>query len=219
LFLTNEIGGFRQQNKKEMRFLPNKHLLLNSVWVALFCLVSCKQEAPKAKVAINTFSMRVNGQEWTPFQDKNDPCSSTYSGSYATNLMRSGEIIPFYTIYAYRDPQGKADAYSENLLRMRVMNVTKPGTYLLDGTYKEDFDSYIIFQLPQGRYVNDPRRKPFIIRVDQITTRKGATIPGIKGSFEGILYNENNPLDSLFIEKGAFAFDIMGAGSKYHCGY
>gem|GEM_PF-3378208 len=54
--------------------------------------------------------MEVNGEKWTPFQDKNDPCSSTYSGSYATNLMTSGEIIPFYTVRAYRDPQGTQQA-------------------------------------------------------------------------------------------------------------
>jgi hypothetical protein len=196
-----------------MTFLSNKHLLLNSVWIALFCLLSCKQEAPKAKVAINTFSMKVNGQEWTPFQDKNDPCRSTYSGSYAT----LSEIIPFYTVYAYRDPQGRADAYSENLLRMRVMNVTKPGTYLLDGTYKEDFDSYIIFQLPQGRYVNDPARSPFMINVQEIIPIKGFISTGIKGTFEGILYKEGDPSDSLVIEKGTFVFNVVN--SNRHCGY
>jgi hypothetical protein len=188
-----------------MTFSPNKPLLLHSVWIALFCLVSCKPEEPKAKVAINTFSMRVNDQQWTPFQEKDNPCSSTYSGSNATISMRSGEIIPFYTVYAYRDPQGRADADSENLLRMRVMNVTRPGTYLLDGTYKEDFDSYLMFQMQKPnfqRYVNDPARSPFVINVQEIIPIKGSPTKGIKGSFSGILYNENNPSDSLIIEKG-----------------
>jgi len=203
-----------------MTFLPNKYLLLNSVWVALFCLFSCKQEAPKAKVSLNTFSMKVNGELWTPFQDKDNPCRSTYSGSYATATMRSGEIIPFYTVYAYRDPQGRVGVDSENLLRMRVMNVTKPGTYLLDGTYKEDFDSYLIFvtQKPKyGRYVNDPARSPFVINVQDIIPIKGSISTGIRGTFAGILYKEGDPSDSLLIAKGTFVFNIVNFGD--HCGY
>jgi hypothetical protein len=203
-----------------MTYLPNKHLLLHSVWIALFCLVSCKQEAPKAKASINTFSMRVNDQQWTPFQQKDDPCSSTYSGSYATISMMSGEIIPFYTVRAYRDPQGKADADSENLLRMRVMNVTRPSTYLLDGTYKEDFDSYLMFQMQKPnfrRYVNDPARSPFVVNVQEFIPIKGSPTKGIKGSFSGILYNEKDPSDVLVIEKGTFVFGVVNFGD--HCGF
>ena len=206
---------FQQSNKQAMRFLPNKPLPLHSVWVALFCLLSCKQEAPKAKVSINTFSMQVNGEKWTPFQDKNDPCSSTYIGTYST----LSEIIPFYTVYAYRDPQGRADADSENLLRMRVMNVTRPGTYLLNGTYKEDFDSYLMFQMQKPnfrRYVNDPARSPFVVNVQEFIPIKGSPTKGIKGSFSGILYNEKDPSDSLIIEKGTFVFNVVN--SSRHCG-
>jgi len=202
-----------------MTFLPNKYLLLHSVWIALFCLLSCKSDEPKAKVAISTFSMRVNGQEWKPFEDKNDPCSSTYagiSGGYGDK--------PLFTIYAYRDPTGRADAYSKNLLRLQITNVTKPGTYPLDGTYKEDFDSYFLFvvQQPTGKskfYVNDPKRSPFVVNVTEIPVKKGYVIPGLKGSFSGILYNEADPSESIVIEQGAFSFDIMSARSDRHCGF
>lgn len=204
------------QKQKEMTFSQVKFTYSSLIIVSL--LMGCKHEEPKIRAAINSFSMQVNGQLWTPFQSKDDPCTSTYSGSYAD----LGDI-PFYTIYAYRDPAGRADAYSDNLLRMQVMNVTEPGVYQLNGTYKEDFDSYFLFvvQQPAGNatfYVNDPSRSPFIVNVAEIPTRKLATIPGIKGFFSGILYNEADPSDSLIIEKGKFAFDTMSASDKYHCG-
>ena len=162
--------------------------------------MGCKNEEPLERTSLNSFSMNVNGQVWTPFQSEDDPCSSTYSGHHGfLNEM------PFYTIYAYRDPEGIADAFSENLLRISVKNVTTLGDYLLDGTYKEDFDSsYIIFvvQQPTGnskRYVNDPQRSPFIFNVEKFFPRKNAISTGIKGSFSGILYNEADPSDSLTI--------------------
>lgn len=155
---------------------------------------------------------------WIPFQAKDDPCNSTYTCQFA-NL---GEI-PLYTFYAYRDPEGISDGTSDNLLRMRVMNVTEPGAYPLDGSYKEDFDSYIIFAVQQStgnvkRYVNDPGRSPFVINVQELFPTKYSTSKGIAGSFSGILYNEADPSDFLTIEKGEFAFNILGANYSHHCG-
>jgi hypothetical protein len=161
--------------------------------------------------------MQVNGEVWTPYQEKDDPCNSTYSVQYADY-----GIIPLYTIYAYRDPAGRYDAYSENLLRMRVMNVTEPGMYPLDGTYKEDFDSYIIFaaQQPTGdakRFVNDTSKSSFVVNVQELTPGVYSSTKGIKGSFSGILYNEADPSDSLTIEKGEFTFKVVGANYDHHC--
>jgi hypothetical protein len=211
--------SFLDYQLKEMVPTQTKYLFYSTLIFFSF-LTSCKREEPeKARVPVNSFSMLVNGEKWMPFQDKHDPCTSTYTSGYG----HYGEK-PMYTFYAYRDPAGTTDAYSENLLRMRVMNVTQPGTYLLDGTYKEDFDSYIMFQIqrPQGnvsRYVNDPDKSPFTVTVDEITFLEWATIPGAKGSFSGIIYNEADPSDSLTIEKGKFAFDIMGGDFKHHCGF
>ncbi len=187
-----------------------------SIFLLVLLLISCKHEEPKARVPINFFSMQIDGQLWTPFQSKEDICVSTYHCSFA----HYGNS-PLYTIYAYRDPTGRADAYSENLLRLRVMNVTEPGTYPLDGSYKEDFDSYIIFQIQQPtgnpkRYVNDHFRSPFIIQVNEIFQPEGSAIPGIKGSFSGTLYNEDDLLDSLVIENGDFTFKYLG---NNHCDF
>ncbi|WP_162053727.1 DUF5025 domain-containing protein [Pontibacter pamirensis] len=188
-----------------------------SIVLLLLLLMSCKDEEPEARVPVDSFSMEVNDRLWTPFQSKEDTCVSTYSYSFS----HYGSA-PVYTIYAYRDPTGRADAYSENLLRMRVMNVTKPGTYPLYGSYKEGIDaSYIIFQIQQSmgnpkRYVNDPSRRPFIIQVNEIPLKERRTIPGIKGSFSGTLYNEDNLLDSLVIKKGKFTFKYPG---KDHCDF
>ena len=205
-----------------MAFSRVKILVISGVLMGTVLLTSCNKsvEEPKAKakVAINFFSMQVNGQVWTPYQVPNDPCTSTFSGIYGG----IGEK-PIYTFNAYRDPTGKANAYSENLLRMQLVNVTEPGLYLLDGTYKKDFDSYFMFQMqqPTGNfklYVNIPQRYPCVVNVEAIATKKGYTIPGIKGTFVGVVYNEDNPLDSLVIEKGKFAFDIMSARYDLQCG-
>jgi len=192
-------------------------IILGAAWL-MGCGKSAEELNAKAKVAINYFLMEMNGQVWTPYQDPGDPCTSTFSGI-------SGGIgeKPLYTFSAYRDPTGRTDAYSENLLRMQLLNVTEPALYLLEGTYKKDFDSYFIFQMrqPAGevkRYTNIPQRYPFVVNVEAITTKKAYTIPGIKGTFAGVVYNEDNPLDSLVIEKGKFSFDVLSAQYDYHCG-
>lgn len=202
-----------------MKFSQAKLFFIYSTFFVVSLLIGCKQEEPKARVPINSFSMEVNGQLWTPFQSKDDPCTSTYGG-HSADL---GEI-PIYTIYAYRDPAGIDDATSDNLLRIRIMNVTKPGAYPLDGTYKEDFESYFIFavQQPAGnakRYVNDPGRSPFVINVQELIPIKYSSTKGIKGFFSGILYNEADPSDSLTIEKGEFTFNIVNVNNDVHCGF
>ena len=204
---------------QSMKILPANFLITYCAIFITSLLSGCKEEEAKARVSINSFSMEVNGQLWMPFQSKDDPCASTYGG-HSSDL---GEI-PIYTIYAYRDPAGIDDATSDNLLRIRIMNVTKPGAYPLDGTYKEDFESYFIFavQQPAGnakRYVNDPGRSPFVINVQELIPIKYSPTKGIKGSFSGILYNEADPSDSLTIENGKFTFNIVNVNYDRHCGF
>jgi hypothetical protein len=127
-----------------------------------------------------------------------------------------------YTFYAYRDPKGIDDGYSENLLRIQIMNVTGPGTYFLDGSYKEDFDSYILFkaQLPGNDpklYINDPLRSQFQVKIDQQIPIKDSPSKGVIGSFWGTLYDEDNPADSLVIENGKFIFRVVNYHD--HCGF
>ncbi len=190
-------------------------LILSCTLFLLFLMLTgCKGDEPKAKVRTNTFSMSINGKQWLPYQDPDNPCYSTFIGSIA------GPGV--YRISAYRDPSGAAEWWSENLLRMQVLNVTEPGIYFLEGTYKEDFDSYFMFQIRPtmdnySRYVNDPTRGDFVVHVHEFLPARLIPSKGLRGSFYGILYNEDNPLDSLIIENGEFTFDYIGAGYERHC--
>ena len=189
-----------------------------------FGLAGCKQSEPvKARIPINFFSMQVNGQPWKPYQNPTDSCmGSTFGATQSELQYASGKVVPFYTFSAYRDPSGQANAYSENLFVIRVMNVTEPGIYLLDGTYKEDFDSHIMFQMqrPTGglkRYVNNPTRRPFVVYVQELLPIKDSPTKGVRGSFAGVLYNESNQSDSLVIEKGNFTFALVNYPDN--CGF
>lgn len=200
-----------------MKVTRASYRIVHFSFFTLLLLLGCKRDEIRTKVSVNSFSMQVNKQVWTPFQAKDDPCTSTYTCQYG----HLGET-PFYTIYAYRDPNGTANAESENLLRLQVMNVTEPGSYRLDGTYQKDFDSYLIFQTRNSagnvrRYISDFRRSPVVFYVDDLYVRPGASIPSIRGSFSGVLYNEGNPADSLTIEKGTFNFNYVGVNYNRHC--
>jgi Domain of unknown function (DUF5025) len=194
------------------------------LFLLLACgLVNCKHgETARAKLPINSFSMLVNGQLWTPYQNPKDICSSTFGGRY-WELVTS-DVIPIYTLEARRDPNGINDAYSENTLRLQVKGVYGPGVYVINGTYKEDFDSYVVFYAKQSpnnykKYVNDPRRKPFTVDVGEIIPIKEfVAAKGIKGTFSGVLYNEADPSDSLRIDMGEFTFNIVNVGSDKQCG-
>lgn len=182
-------------------------------------LAGCRQNEPvkaRDRALINFFSMQVNRQLWKPYKSPIDSCrGSTFGATQSELQYTSGRVVPFYTFYASRDPNGRDGANSENMLRMRVMNVTEPGIYLLEGTYREDFDSYIMFQIQQPagglkRYVNNLARRPFVVYVQEfIAPVKGTSSNGLKGSFAGVIYNEVNPSDSLVIEKGDFTFGIV----------
>ena len=176
---------------------------------------------PEAKKPVNSFSMRVDGQEWKPYQVPDEPCNSTFMAM--TGEWRGVDVVPFYEIYAYRDSNGRHDAYSENMLRLVVMNTTKPGTYVIDGTHKSHFDSYVVFSQQQtmggyNLYVNNPARKPFVVDIDEFLPINGSSTKGMKGTFSGVLYNEDNPADSLVISEGRFTFGIVNAGYDRQCG-
>lgn len=194
-----------------------KSISFYSLLLAVFVLLGCEEEERKPRtVPLNSFSMDVNGKDWKPYEEEGNPCYSTFSGTV------NGGSPPRYTFYAYRDPAGIAEWWSENMLRMQLREVPEPGPYLLDGTYKEDFDSYFMFQTREdlenhNRYVNDPERSDFAVTVQEFIPGRYSSTKGIKGSFSGILYNEADPLDSLVIENGEFTFGFIGVGYDGHC--
>ncbi|MEQ9438725.1 MAG: DUF5025 domain-containing protein [Cyclobacteriaceae bacterium] len=130
--------------------------------------------------------------------------------------------MPMYTIYAYRDPEGRDDYLSENFLRSRIMDVTDTGTYRLDGSYENDFDSYFLFVVRESaeeskRYINDPAKEPFFFHVKEFFPLQYSDTRGFGGSFNGVLYNEHDPTDFLIISQGAFTFGIVNYDD--HCGF
>lgn len=90
------------------------------------------------------------------------------------------------------------------------------------GTYKKDFDSYFMLQRREdlenrNRYVNEPSRSAFLVTVKEFISGRYSSTKGVKGSFSGILYNEDDQLDSLIIEKGEFTFGFIGVGYDSYC--
>jgi hypothetical protein len=192
--------------------------LLYTSTVLIVCLTACcnKPEEPKARVPVNSFSMHINGWLWKPLEPEGDPCRGTFTCNYSE--ISGGN--PFYIISAYYDPNGKTDADSESLLYMQIMDVNLPGTYALDGSYRNAFDSYIVSrqQPPSLKfYANNPQRSPFTVQVQDIFPLKYSFSKGIKGTFSGTLYNEADPADSLMVEQGQFRFAVVNYHD--HCGY
>ena len=121
----------------------------------------------------------------------------------------------FYASNAPREQRG-------NFIEIRVMDVSKTGVYTLDGNRSDYFSSNAFFGLrlrPDEEptvYANDPRRRPFVVSIEEIKFEPYSAIPGMKGRFAGVLYNEQNPTDSIVITDGVFRFKKLGAD---HCGY
>lgn len=206
--------------KKQLTF----RLVVHSLLATAITLLGCQrlEPAPAASktTPVNQLSMRINGQAWSPYQPPADPCKATYYGQYGELNYGGSKQQTQYLIRAYRDSTGRADAYSTTVLGIQLIDVAKPGSYVLKGSWKEDFVAYAVFKISTSptaykRYVNQPNRHPFTVIVTEITREKYAYIPGIIGTFSGTLYNEDNPNDSLKIDQGNFTLRYMGG---YNCG-
>ncbi len=193
--------------------------------ILLLAVSSCTSDdegtpVREASLPLNTFSMKIGNQEWVPGQREQDACSRTFSLDQSGLVRAQGEI-PFYTIWAYKDPQGLADYRSEDVLLIQFMNVTNTGTYPLTGTYKQNFDSFVIYNQnkpgePSRRYVNRSDKANFWVTVAAFHPISGSVaLTGIQGTFSGTLYNEANPLDSLVISSGKYSFRKMH-GSRFN---
>ena len=187
----------------------------------LLLLLSCKKENVKKeeRIPLNSFSMDVNGQLWQPSIPGGDKCKSTF---YCREGAFSGGIEghrPFYEIYAFQDPQAIDDYRAKNHLRIQITDVTKTGLYELKNSYK-DYFNYILFITNEGNqklYINKKNQVSFVVNIDEFITTKSLGFTGIKGSFRGVLYNEDNPLDSLVIENGKFKFINGNQTEIDHC--
>ncbi|EMR01065.1 hypothetical protein ADICEAN_03813 [Cesiribacter andamanensis AMV16] len=191
--------------------------------MSLLFVLSCeKKEEETIHTPVNSLSMEINGQAWKPYE--RDPCTSTFMCSW-TGVSGPGDIdMDLYTISAFKDTKGRADYRSENQLRIQLTDVEAPGVYLTTGSYKSDFDSYAIFidrtagDAPESgkRYVNKTVENSFYVQVEEILPREGVSPNGIRGTFYGTLYNEEDPSDYILIQKGEFTFQILDFGWN-HC--
>jgi len=187
-----------------------KRIFIQLLFLSIFvCLSSCNKEQvllkPKKPLPLNTFAMEVNGQAWQPGQIGKDECMRTYYGAW------SSLDYSFFNIVAYRDPQGLADASSENALQIQIMNVTGLGKYELTGSYLESFKSHASFTVkkPDGshvRYINRRDVSSFFVVFEKFIPVPKTDIKGVKGVFYGTLFNEVNPLDSITLTQGNFTF-------------
>lgn len=185
---------------------------------------ACEKEEirKEVKTPVNSLSMKVNGEYWEPSVPDGDSCRSTFYCLSGGWINTDGAERPFYEIYSYKDPNALDDYRSENQFRFQIMNVKQPGIYPITGFYGFDTEPYAIFVLNKDgvnkRYVNKTNEISFIATVNELVPTKLITFTGIKGFFQGTLYNEKDPLDSLVITNGQFTFKT-GNGVGHCDGY
>jgi hypothetical protein len=185
----------------------------------MLIMASCGKEdrpEPPSIPRHNSFSMTLNGTAWQPSQLGPDTCARTYKAKWA-EVQTSRGLMPYYTISAYRDPQAAATPQSENAFTLQFTEVLAPGVYSITGGYQHDFESYAVFTInrPNGtfsRYVNKQVNSAFRVEVSEFIPLPVANVAakGVKGTFSGTLYNENNSSDSLVINRGSFTFMLLG---------
>jgi hypothetical protein len=177
--------------------------------------ISCVQdiEVDTNQDNLNTFKMTVNGQAWTP--SVIDSCYRTFRCN-----MASLNEDNFYTIEAYRDPLSTASLMSENFFEIKIMKVNETGNYIIDGEFR-DFSNYARLTINdvsgKRRYQNKENGTSFKVNVTQLFPRENSPVVGIGGSFDGILFNLDNPSDSIIIAGGEFIFRKTNHNSFNQC--
>lgn len=188
-------------------FKPLKAFLLPVLGLMIVSF-SCRKSDTHKKASsekVNSFSMKMDGQLWVPSTKADDTCYSTYRCEWS-----AVDNIPYYTIEAYKDPQLRTRPASENIFRLQVMDVTDPGVYNIDGSYEGDFTSHAFFIINTDNehkmYVNSTGEANAVVRVEEIIPQAHLSVPGISGSFSGVLYNVDNKEDSIVISDCEFVF-------------
>jgi hypothetical protein len=164
---------------------------------------------------LNSFYMSLNDQLWKPSLIDNNPCSSTFRCDYS-----EVDLIPFYTIKAYKDSQSRTNYLSENFLRVQIMNVNSTGVYNISDPYG-DFNSYARFIINemgvQKIYENSNTKVSSVVKIEEMIPIEGSYLTGISGSFSGILYNKVNPNDSIIIDNCKFSFRRLNRSDFSQC--
>lgn len=187
----------------------------------LTIIIACSKEEKIEEVAIlNSFKMNINNEEWVPYTPADNPCRSTFSAEI------TWIDAPFYDIDVYNDPEGDVTIFSETIFRLRITTLNKLGPYNITGSfYSSDFESYVAFfdsrnetiESPSKKYLNKKDDVSFVVEIEEFYPIKNSDLVGIKGSFGGILYNQNDEADSLIINDGKFVFKVLNTPGFYNC--
>ena len=174
-----------------------------------FCLLfgGCDKKEDVKKRPLNSFQMYANNTLWTPPIIDNDSCYSTFQCNMST--LNS---IPFYNIDVYNDIE------STQIFKLQVMNVNHTGIYEIAGSYIDEFTSYALFTIYGNEtktYQNSTKNN--VLKIDEIFKMPYTELQGIRGSFEGILYNLSDSNDSIIITNCQFTFKKINRYNYCQC--
>jgi len=184
----------------------------------LIFVLGCSEkiEIKQESKILNSFSMNINDQIWQPSVIGNDSCSVALRCEMST----VDEEITFYTITAYKDSQSKANAESENIFMLQIMDVSGAGSYPISDPYG-DFKSYARFvKKDSGNhriYDNSTTIGSSVVKIEEMIPKSGSVLIGIKGSFSGVLYNKANPKDSIVIDNCLFNLKKLNRNNFCQC--
>jgi hypothetical protein len=201
-----------------MKYTLNSSLKCILLLSVMLTFVGCQKNAPELEtnVFVNTFSMQMNGEKWQAAISEEDACRQRFNGAWSFYNSR-----PYFTVTASTDPFRKTTVGSK-LLEIQFKEVSEKGIYYLTGNYREHAASYAFYLVTAEdgtsmRYINKENSDAFRVVVDEIRPVAGSSLSIIKGSFQGIIYREDNPQDSLIINSGSFEFNRPNRYSFFQC--
>ena len=185
----------------------------------LFCLLfeGCdkKGEGVNELRPLNSFQMYVNNKLWTPSVIDNDSCYSTFQCN-----MSGANGIPFYNIDVYNDPEMRTDTESAQIFKIQVMNVSHTGIHEISGSYIDQFTSYALFINNENgiKTVYQNSTTNSVLKIEEFFTIDSySELQGIRGSFEGVLYNISDSNDSIIIYNCHFTFKKINRYNYCQC--
>ena len=112
----------------------------------------------------------------------------------------------------------RTDIESAQIFKLQVMNVNHTGIYEIAGSYIDEFTSYALFTIYGNEtktYQNSTKKS--VLKIDEIFKMSYTELQGIRGSFEGILYNLSDSNDSIVINNCQFTFKKMSRNNYCQC--
>lgn len=173
-----------------------------------------KEQTPKPdQTNLNSFKMNLNGVAWTPTAI--DSCNRTFS----CDQSKWGQD-DYFRIEAFKDRSQVLSSESRNYFELAICKVNNKGDILIDGRFRDIFSNYARFTINEFNkkviYQNKeiiPAFKVSITQVFETVNCWGC----VSGTFEGFLYNIDNPVDSIKVEKGEFIFKKPYSVNFNHC--